>query len=169
VATFYMGQIKMFGFNFPPKGWALCNGQTLPINQNAALFSILGTTYGGNGVSTFQLPNLQSRVPVHFSSQYALGTTTGTETVVLNATEMPSHTHSLNGANSAGTASRPVGHSLANVTNAYNHYGPAGGGAVTPLQPTSISTVGGAAHPNIQPYLAVNFSICLSGIFPSRN
>jgi len=157
----------MFGFNFAPKGWALCNGQTMPINQYQALFAILGTTYGGNGVNTFQLPNLQSCVPVHFGSEYQLGGRAGVETVTLNVSQMPPHTHALNGAATGGAVARPIGHSLANVTNAYNHYGPAG--APTPLQANSLSTAGGAPHANIQPFLAVNFSICLSGIFPSRN
>ena len=158
----------MFGFNFAPKGWALCNGETLPVNQNQALFSILGTTYGGNGTTTFQLPNLQSRVPVHFGSQYQLGVQTGVETVTLSASQMPAHTHSLSGATTAGALSKPIGHSLANVANAYNHYGPANSGSLVALQPNSVSTVGGA-HANVQPYLTVNFSICLSGLFPSRN
>jgi microcystin-dependent protein len=164
-----LGQIKTFGFNFAPKGWALCNGQTMPINQNQALFSILGTTYGGNGVSTFQLPNLQSRVPIHFSNQYPLGTQDGAETVTLGASQMPAHTHSLSGTTTAGSLGKAIGHSLANVANAFNHYGPASSGTLTPLQPNSVSTVGGAPHPNVQPYLTLNFSICLSGLFPSRN
>ena len=158
----------MFGFNFAPKGWALCNGQLLAINQNQALFSVLGTTYGGNGTQNFALPNLQSRVPVHFGNQYVLGEQTGSEAVSLNASQMPAHTHALNGTTSAGTAAHPIGHSLANVTNAYTHSGLATAGTVTPLAPNSVSTVGGP-HPNIQPYLSVNFSICLSGLFPSRN
>jgi len=168
VATAYVGQIKMFGFNFPPRSWALCNGQTLPINQNQALFALLGTIYGGNGTTTFQLPNLQSRVPVHFGPQYQIGEQAGTENVTLNASQMPPHTHSLNGTTTGGLVERPIGHSLANVTNAFNHYGPANAGTLRPLQGSSVSTVGGP-HANIQPYLAVNFSICLFGMFPSRN
>jgi microcystin-dependent protein len=168
LVTAYLGQIKTFGFNFAPKGWALCNGQTLPITQNQALFSILGTTYGGNGISTFQLPNLQGRVPVHVGNQYQLGEQAGVETVTLSASQMPAHTHSLNGTTTAGALGKAIGHSLANVANAYNHYGPASSGSLVALQPNSVSTVGGA-HANVQPYLTLNFSICLSGLFPSRN
>jgi len=168
MVTAYLGQVKTFGFNFAPKGWALCNGQTLPIAQNTALFSILGTTYGGNGTTTFQLPNLQSRVPVHVGSEYTLGAQDGVENVTLNANQMPAHAHSLNGANTGGDLGKAIGHALANVTNAYNHYGPANSGSLVALRTNSVSTVGGP-HANVQPYLALNFSICLSGLFPVRN
>src|SRR5271169_1535015 len=98
----FLGEIRIMGFGFPPKGWAFCNGQTLPINQNQALFALLGTTYGGNGVTTFLLPDVQSRVPVHFGAQYPLGAQDGVETVTMNASQMPAHTHSLNGAATPG-------------------------------------------------------------------
>jgi microcystin-dependent protein len=170
----FIGQIRLFSFNFNPKGWALCNGQTLAINQNAALFSILGTTYGGNGVSTFQLPNLQARTPAYgISTLGPLGAITGAETVALSTAQMPQHTHTLNGLNTAGTAAHPNGNMLANISNAYDHYAPATAGTLVALSqsgPNSLSTVGtGATHNNLQPFLVLNYCICMTGIFPSRN
>jgi microcystin-dependent protein len=157
----------MFSFNFAPQGWALCNGQLLSIQQNQALFAILGTTFGGNGTTSFALPNMQSRAPVHWNPNISLGEIAGTETVTLLTSEMPSHQHSLVGTTTAGDRLEPSGYTLANVSNAYNHYAVAGG--LQALNPTAISSVGGQPHTNIQPYLAVNFSLALSGIFPSRN
>jgi microcystin-dependent protein len=170
----FVGEIRMFGFNFAPTGWALCNGQTLSISQNEALFSLLGTTYGGNGTSNFNLPNLQSRVPVHQGqgsglSTYILGEVTGAEAVSLTSSQMPVHSHSVacstNGGNQASPASgvpavESTGTSL-DYTNA------------APNNTMSTGMIGnagsGAAHPNIQPVLCLNFCIALQGIFPSRN
>lgn len=165
----FLGEIRMFGFNFAPRGWAFCNGQLLAIAQNTALFSLLGTTYGGNGQTTFALPNLQGRVPLHFGqgaglSSYSLGQSAGTETVTLTQSQMPAHGHVVTANNGDATASRPA-----------NRF-PAGGGAYadsgdgTTMNPTVVATTGGSQpHNNIQPYLALNFCIALVGIFPSRN
>jgi microcystin-dependent protein len=161
--------MKFFSFNFAPKNWAMCNGQLLSINQNQALFAILGTTFGGNGVQTFALPDMRGRVPVHWGNGYTLGSPTGTETVTLNSSQLPSHTHSFNGVNSAGLRLQPNNFMLANVGNAYNHYAPATAQTLQPLNPASISTVGGQPHTNIQPYLVMTAAIALAGIFPTRN
>ena len=165
----FLGEIRMFGFNFAPRGWAFCNGQILPIAQNTALFSLLGTTYGGNGQTTFALPNLQGRVAIHFGqgaglSNYDLGEVAGTETVTLTQNQLPAHGHAVNASNGDATATRPA-----------NRF-PAGGGAYadsadgTTMSPTMVANAGGSQpHSNIQPFLALNFCIALSGIFPSRN
>ena len=161
-----LSEIKLVAFNVPPKGWALCNGQLLPINQNQALFSLLGTTYGGNGQTNFALPNLQGRVPLHMGNGHTLGESAGSTTVTLGVGQMPQHLHALQASgNSAGTTSDP--------TNAY--LGPVNGGyappaSLTTLEPPSVSSAGGSQpHNNMMPYLALNFVIALQGIFPSRN
>jgi microcystin-dependent protein len=173
----YVSQIMAFGFNFAPKNWAFCNGQTLAIAQNQALFSLLGTTYGGNGVTTFALPNLQSRVPIGFGNyvgtSYALGQTAGAEQVTLTINEIPQHNHMFVGASSGGNAAAPRDNAgLAAVmkgTNPGDFYY-AAAGSLQPLNPASLSLTGGnQAHNNIQPYLALNWCICQFGIFPSRN
>ena len=209
----YIGQIQSFGFNFAPRGWALCNGQTLPISQNTALFSLLGTYYGGNGQSTFQLPNLQGRVAVGMgqspgTSNYVIGQSAGTENVSILTSNMPSHTHvatftptgggggggtaitaTLNVCNTAGGLATGGGgllagsHGLGSSTGIYS----AAGTATVPMAPTAITVSGGggggitggtvsnALTGNglpisiLQPYLSINYSIALSGIFPSRN
>jgi microcystin-dependent protein len=171
VSSPYLAEIRMMSFNFPPRGWALCNGQLLPINQNAALFSLMGTTYGGNGVNNFQLPNLQSRVPVHQSASFVIGEVGGAENVQLNGTQLPQHTHLLAAVNAPGDTAKPFGHFLAQSSTAVDGavYLPPGSGTTT-LNPGSLQpTGGGLPHSNIQPYLAVNFSIALQGIFPTRN
>jgi microcystin-dependent protein len=168
----YIGQIRMFSFSFPPRGWALCNGQLLPIAQNQALFSILGTSFGGNGVQTFALPNMQSRAPVHVGGGggVTLGDTGGAEGVALSAAQIPPHVHGLASTSTAGDRIVSNGSTLANVVNNYNHYGPASAGTLVALAPGALAPEGaGQPHPNIQPYLAVNFSISLQGLFPSRN
>ena len=176
----FIGQILMVGFNFAPIGWALCNGQLLSIAQNTALFSLLGTTYGGDGVSTFALPNLQSRVPVHQGqgsglSPYVIGSVGGTENVTLLATQMPSHNHLINVNNTPGTAPDPTRNIQAEAATGdprnptlipqFTAAAPTG-----TMAPTTVSMAGGGQpHPNIQPYLTINFIIALQGIFPSRN
>jgi microcystin-dependent protein len=169
----FLGEIRMFGFTFAPQGWALCNGQTLAISQNTALFSLLGTTYGGNGQTTFQLPNLQSRVAVHFGqgpglSQYVQGQTGGLENVTLTVNQMPAHNHLVNATSSAATVNGPgtrfLGHVQAGAPPIY--------AATTndTMAPTMISVAGSSQpHTNIQPYLVLNFCIALAGLFPSRN
>ncbi len=159
----YLGEIRLMSFNFPPKNWAVCNGQFLPINQNQALFSLLGTIYGGNGVTTFALPNLQGRVAMH-EGQTPLGSVGGVEAVALNQTQIPRHTHVLQAAGAASTAA-PGGSHLA--TPAFSLYDRA---ANSSLAPQSVQTVGQSLpHENMQPYAVISFCISLVGVFPSRN
>jgi len=172
VSEQFVGEIRMFGFNFAPQGWALCNGQLLPISQNTALFSLLGTTYGGDGRTTFALPDMRSRVPVHQGqgaglSSYAEGQAGGAETVTLAAAQMPGHTHSVKASSSAAAADEPEGRALARSRNDIYTAEP---DATTVMNAEMLGDAGGSEpHANIQPYLAVNFCIALTGIFPSRN
>jgi microcystin-dependent protein len=160
----FLAEIRLMSFNFAPKGWALCNGQTLPINQNQALFSLLGTIYGGNGQTTFALPNLQGRVPVHEGSGFTLGQKGGEEAHTITQQEFPQHNHFVNVVN-ANASVGPTGNYFAAANNAY-HQAPAN----TNLAPSSITNTGGSQpHENMQPYLAVTFAIALQGIFPSPN
>jgi microcystin-dependent protein len=166
VSSPFLGQIIPVAFNFAPRSWAFCNGQTLPINQNQALFSLLGTTYGGNGQTTFQLPNLQSRVAVHAGDGFTLGETGGVESVTLNQTELGAHTHAVTqpASKDAETTNRPDGAYF----TAGGAYGSSPSG--TPMGTTLTSNTGGSQpHPNLQPYLAVPFVIALTGIFPTRS
>ncbi len=160
----FLSEIRLMSFNFAPKGWALCNGQTLPINQNQALFSLLGTTYGGDGRVNFALPNLQGRVPVHEGSGFTLGQRGGEEAHTITQQEFPTHNHFVSVVN-ANASVGPAGNYFAAANNAY-HQAPAN----TNLAPSSITNTGGSqAHQNMQPYLAVTFAIALQGIFPSPN
>lgn len=178
MGTPYLGELKLVSFDFAPKNWAFCNGQFLPINQNQALFSILGTTYGGNGQTTFALPDLRGRTAVHWGSTVPIGAKLGEEAHTLTLSEMPQHLHLLqayNGpADTAATATSPIGNSFA-IANAVttggsvpvNMYGTA---PTQTLGATALSSVGGSqAHENMQPYLTLNWVIALQGIFPSRN
>jgi microcystin-dependent protein len=161
----YIGEIKMVGFNCPPKGWAFCNGQILAIAQNQALFAILGTTYGGNGQTTFALPNLQGRAPVYVGQGLVLGGSAGELNHTLIVTEMPAHTHVPVGA-PAATVADPTG-LLCGKGTSKNFYATT---ANTPLNPASVGLTGGSQpHNNLQPYLVINFCIALVGVFPSRN
>ena len=168
----FLSEIRIFSFNFPPKGWAFCNGQFLPINQNQALFALLGTTYGGNGQTTFQLPNLQGKVPIHEGDGRILGETGGEYAHTLSQQEMPQHVHVLNASNQTGNSNNPsfggTGHLLAQEPgNVYSNSFSPGAAA---LNAGSVSNVGGSQpHPNQQPYLVLNFCIALQGIFPSQN
>jgi microcystin-dependent protein len=174
----FLGQIQCFGFGFAPTGWALCQGQLLPISQFTALFSLLGTNYGGNGTTNFQLPDLQSRVPVgqDGGAQYPLGEEFGVETITLNSNQMPLHNHAFLGTTSAANQEPPPANSsLATTTRrggvspGDNFYGPVDANTIS-INTSSISFVGnGLAHTNIQPYLTVNWCIALRGIYPSRN
>ncbi len=162
----FLSEIKIVGFNFPPKGWALCNGQLLPINQNQALFSLLGTTYGGDGRVNFALPNLRNRVPIHMGSGFTLGQFGGENSHTVTVQEMPSHDHFMNGTSANGTTPVPTGGLPARSIS--NLYGPPV--SLSTLHPSSVSNVGGSQpHNNMQPYLVLNFIIALQGIFPSPN
>ncbi len=164
----FLSEIKIVSFNFPPKGWALCNGQFLPINQNQALFALLGTTYGGNGQTTFALPNLRGRVPIHMQDKsHTLGEAAGSTSVALNIQQLPTHTHVFNASSSNGTAAIPAGNLLARAAPANPYIAPASLGA---LNAATVGNVGGSqAHLNMQPFLTLSFCIALQGIFPSPN
>jgi microcystin-dependent protein len=166
----FLAEIRIFSFNFAPNGWALCNGQTLSINSNQALFALLGTTYGGNGTTTFQLPNLQGRVGMHIGTGFPLGQTGGEEAHTLMVSEMPAHSHSANADDGSGhaTAFSPSGAYLANT--APNPIYSAGSSNMVSMSPAMLTTAGsGQAHENRQPFLTLNFCIALAGIFPSQN
>ena len=162
----FLSEIKIVSFDFPPKGWAFCNGQFLPINQNQALFALLGTTYGGNGQTTFALPNLRGRVPIHMGNGHTLGEAAGSTSVTVNIQQHPTHMHGLQASsNSTGTSADPSNAFLAPVNLGY-----AAPANLTTLEPTSVTNVGGSQpHNNMMPYLTLNFIIALQGIFPSRN
>lgn len=183
----YMSEIRMMGFNFPPKAWALCNGQLLPLQQNTALFSLLGTNFGGDGVRDFALPDLRGRVPIHMGqnftgSRYSIGQKGGEVAHTLALTEVPQHTHTMSvkkGPADTGQGAPGV-HPASNkaVAEAAATEGASGtkpvnifgtGSASAAFSPSAIGSVGGSPHPNQQPYLVINFCIALSGVFPSRN
>jgi microcystin-dependent protein len=179
----YVSQIEIFGFNFAPRNWAICSGQTFAIAQNQALFSLLGTTYGGNGTTTFQLPDLRSRIPVGWGqgtglSNYDLGQVGGVETVTLQQNQLPAHNHLINADSSATSGLTNVPSSTVTLgrssgtasgsTFAVNIYNT--GSAPTTLGSAAVGSAGSnQAHPNLMPTLCMNYCICLFGIFPSRN
>jgi microcystin-dependent protein len=168
----FLGEVKMMSFNFPPKGWAPCNGQLLPINQNQALFSLLGTMYGGDGRTTFGLPNLQGRVPIHVGGSYTTqGHVIGEPAHTVTAAEMPAHTHTVL-ANSAPAPQQdgnvPAANKRVAASTAQNLYGPPT--SLVAMNTNDIGFAGGSQpHENMQPYTTVMFCIALIGIFPSRN
>ncbi len=169
MASPFLGEVKIVSFGFAPKGWAFCNGQLLPINQNQALFALLGTTYGGDGRVNFALPNLQGRVPVHFGNGIIQGQTGGEEAHTLNAAEMPAHNHTAVSKDFANATS-PSGNLLGAKGGRFgaNIYAPAAD--LTALHPSSVDRAGGSQpHNNMQPYLVLNFVMALQGIFPSQN
>jgi len=164
MSTPYLGEIRIFSFNFAPKGWEQCNGQLLPINQNQALFSILGTTYGGNGTVTFALPNLQGRLPVHPGNGIVLGQFGGEASHTLLIPEIPLHTHSANASSSPPSAGSLAGNVWAAGNGAYNAT------VNTSMNPACLANTGGSqSHENRSPFLTVNICIALVGIFPSQN
>lgn len=162
----FLSEIRLMSFVFAPKGWALCNGQLLPINQNQGLFSLLGTTFGGNGQVNFALPDLRGRAPIHVGNGHALGERGGEQAHTLSIAEMPTHTHSLAVSSAAtGGNANPTGRVLGGGNNVYG--APTN---LTSMQPASVSSAGGSqAHLNMQPFLTISFCIALQGIFPSPN
>jgi microcystin-dependent protein len=164
----FLSEIKMFGFDFAPRGWSLCDGQILPIAQNQSLYSLLGTTYGGNGRTDFGLPDLRGRTPVHFGigpgGVVPLGAKGGAESVVLTEAQMPQHTHTLNANSSPGTSDEPGG------TKVFSRAGDDIYGAASSLAAmnaeTSLNAGGGQSHNNMQPYQVISFCIYLRGLFP---
>jgi microcystin-dependent protein len=161
----FLGEIRLVSFNFPPKGWALCNGQLLSIAQNQALFALLGTAYGGNGIQNFQLPNYQARMPVHIGNGYVQGQLSGEPTHTLIQTEMPLHTHSAVGVSI--NANNPSASGNAWASSGQNPYAASPN---TQMSPSALTNAGGSQpHDNMPPYLTLNFIIALTGIFPSRN
>jgi microcystin-dependent protein len=164
----FLSEIRIMSFQFPPKGWALCNGQLMPINQNQALFSLLGTTFGGDGRVNFALPDLRGRTPIHVGSGHTLGERGGEQSHTLSIAETPEHAHQVNASTSAtGGSATANGNFLGGANNVYR---PPGGGSLTTLQPATVTSAGGSqAHLNMQPFLTLSFCIALQGIFPSPN
>ena len=163
----YIGEIKMFAGNFAPVGWAFCDGQTIPISENDVLFNLIGTTYGGDGQSTFALPDMRGRVPIHFGNGFAQAQSGGAESVTLTANEMPAHTHAFMASTAAGSGTNPQGNMPA-ASPSINLY--LADAASASMSPAAVGASGGGqAHSNFQPYLCVNFIIALQGIYPSQN
>jgi microcystin-dependent protein len=161
----FLSEIKIVSFNFPPKGWAFCNGQLLPINQNQALFSLLGTTYGGDGRVNFALPNLQGRIPLHMGQGFTLGERGGETSHTLNVSELPAHTHMPVGSTAGPSAPSASGNVWATFSGS-NQYNTTQNAA---MNPACITATGGSQpHENMSPYLVLNFIIALQGIFPSQ-
>lgn len=163
----FLAEIRIIGFNFAPRGWAFCDGQILPINQNQSLYSLLGTTYGGDGRTSFALPDLRSRTPVHKGDGYQLGQKTGAETVTLTAAEIAAHTHAAKASSSAPSTNDARGAVLAAAVDAYRD--PAAATTTALRSGTVTNAGGGQAHDNMQPYTTLGFCIALRGLFPSRN
>jgi microcystin-dependent protein len=162
----FLSELRLFSFGFPPKGWALCDGQLLPINQNQALFSLLGTTYGGDGRVNFGLPNLQGRVPTHMGSGQTLGERGGEQNHTLGISEIPTHTHTAAAAAAAATTSIPANNFVAGPQAIFSGFT---GPTAVAMNAAMIGNVGGSQpHPNMQPFLVLNWCIALQGIFPSQ-
>jgi microcystin-dependent protein len=166
VAEPFLSEIRIMSFGFPPKGWATCDGQLLPINQNQALFSLLGTTFGGNGQTNFGLPDLRGRVPIHVGAGHVLGERGGEQAHTLSIAELPTHTHQLMASTLAGNDPTPAGKVLASPLN--QTYRPPDG-LVAMVGSTTTPNGGSQAHLNMQPFLTLSFCIALQGIFPSPN
>jgi microcystin-dependent protein len=164
----YVGEIRMFAGNFAPNGWMFCDGQLLPVSENETLFQLIGTTYGGDGQSTFALPDLQSRVPIHQGNGFTLAETGGVEDVTLTVNQIAAHTHPMLASTSAATTADPTGNVLATAPLATTFpYGT--DNPLTPLAPNAVTPIGGSQpHTNLQPFLTINFIISLFGIFPSQ-
>jgi microcystin-dependent protein len=166
----FIGEVRCVGFNFAPSGWAKCNGALQSISNNATLFNLIGTTYGGDGQSTFGLPNLQSRIPIHQGnngvSTYVIGGQGGVESVTITLNQFPTHTHPLQGSSTASNSATPTGNVLGSSTEAYVNSAP----AIT-LNNAAIGMSGGGSQPhsNLQPFVAMNWVIALFGVYPSQN
>jgi microcystin-dependent protein len=164
----FLSELKLVSFNFAPKGWAMCNGQILAINVNQALFSLLGTTYGGDGRVNFGLPNLQGRAPIHMGNSHTLGENGGEYNHTLTLTETPQHQHQLQGVAATQNQTAPVNNLLANTTGNLAIYGPPN--SLVAMFPADVSNAGGSQpHANQSPYLVMTWIIALQGIFPSQN
>ena len=164
----FLSEIRIMSFGFAPKGWALCDGQLLAINQNQALFSLLGTTFGGDGRVNFALPDLRSRVPIHVGDTHTLGERGGEQAHTLSVAELPTHTHALNGSSGDGTQVVPANALLAKAAPANPYLAPTN--LLSAMNPATVASVGGSqAHLNMQPFLTLCFCIALQGIFPSQN
>jgi len=164
----FLGEIRLFSFNFAPQGWATCDGQLLQINQNNALYSLLGIMYGGDGKTNFNLPDLRGRTGLQFATGYAQGTKSGVEGITLTQSQVPAHIHSLQASTNATTLNAPSGNAFATSPTAYPIYAD-----VANLVPVNTGTIGleggGTAHNNMQPFLVINFCIALTGIYPPRS
>ena len=164
----FLSEIRIMSFGFPPKGWALCNGQLLPINQNQALFSLLGTTYGGDGRVNFGLPDLRARVPIHMGAGHTLGERGGEQAHTLSISEIPTHTHTVRATTAVSTTNTPASNVLLGQSTGASLYATAAN--LQAMDPSEIANVGGSqAHLNMQPFLTLSFCIALQGIFPSQN
>jgi len=167
MSDYFIGQIMLSGFNFAPRGFAMCNGQLMPINQYQVVFALLGTMYGGNGVTTFQLPDLRGRTPVGAGNNYGVGSSFGAESVAISAAQLPAHTHAINATTTAGALRDPA-NSIYGAPPSGQAYASASSGATQLAQQQMQNAGGSQPHSNLQPYNVLNFSICLAGIFPSR-
>ena len=164
----FLSEIKIFGFNFPPRGWAQCDGQILPINQNQSLYSLLGTTFGGDGRTSFALPDMRGRAPMHFDGTFGLGNKGGEDSHTIAAAEMPAHTHAFQTASAGASQQRndnPAGFGVLADSNIDLYRTGAGDMSIAGIS----SAGGGQSHENMQPYTTLNFCIALQGLFPSRN
>lgn len=163
----YVGEIRLFAGNFAPAGWLFCDGQLLPISENETLFQLIGTTYGGDGQSTFALPDLRSRVPIHFGNGRVLAESGGEESVTLTVNQLPAHSHGFLASKDSASSPNPAAHVLAETVSTTPYFADA---PFVPLAPQSVLPVGGSQpHDNIQPYLCLNYIISLFGIFPTPN
>jgi microcystin-dependent protein len=164
----FLGEIRIMSFGFPPKGWALCDGQLLPINQNQPLFSLLGTTYGGDGRVNFGLPNLQGRAPIHMGAGHTLGEGGGEQAHTLSISELTAHTHIVNGSTAQASTNVPDASTVLAASTPQAVYGPAAN--LVAMAPSAIGSGGGSQpHPNMQPFMVLNFAVALQGAFPSQN
>jgi microcystin-dependent protein len=166
----FLSEIRIMSFNFAPKGWSMCNGQLMPINQNQALFSLLGTTFGGNGQTTFALPDMRGNVPIHVGSGHTLGEKGGQQSTTLTISQLPTHIHFMNATSNTGVANTLPSSTtmLANASGDFIYNDPSSN--LVTLDPRAVSNIGGSQpHNNMQPYLTLTFCIALQGIFPSQN